>query len=123
MSKTSTQFVKYGFSKLGNFYVKDSMIVPHPFCITPTHVSYVSDHGGILDETNIKRSGGKCGVRGCNLSYSQHERTLLVACHVDFQKDDEAKKELQEYLIGIKEMAESENYAGFVFISEEERAI
>ena len=75
---------EYGLSEQGNFKVVDTIGVPHPYCITPKHVEIASQwHGGILDESAIRHAeerGAKCGVKGCNLNYDQHEQALLVGC-------------------------------------------
>lgn len=110
-------FEKYGVSEQGNFSIKDKIGVPHPYCITPKHVAVAADHhGGILGESAIEDAesrGARCGMRGCTLTYKEHEQALLVACKVEIE---ESKEELQDYLISIKEQAEKDGYAGFAFM-------
>ena len=109
----------YPKSQHGNFEVVDSIGVPHPYCITPKHIAHASDRcGGILNETAIReaeQTGARCGCRGCNLPYDQHEQALLVKCHSDFQTDPQAEQELRDYLLAIKETTEQNGYVGFAF--------
>ena len=93
------------------FSVRDTMGVPHPFCIDTRHVSYAADHcGGILTKEAIEGSGAPCGMKNCNLTYNEHEIALAINCK---SKDNEL---LQDYLLSIKEQCEKDNYAGFVLI-------
>lgn len=112
---------KFGRSEGGKFYPIDTMGIPHLYCIGSRHVVHASDHfGGMLGEAAIEsaeKAGVKCGMRGCTLSYKQHEKALLIAC--DEPLTDHAGKahpELHAYLLKIKEQATAEGFAGFAFL-------
>lgn len=99
----------YGKSENENFEVIDTIGVPHPFCITPRHVAYASDHyGGILDKKTLSKH--PCGMKGCSLTYEMHETALVIACYKEFND------ELKSYLLKIKDEAVANNYAGFAFL-------
>jgi hypothetical protein len=112
---------RYGASQEGNFQIADTIGVPHPYCITPKHVSIASDdHGGMLGEAAIRdaeKRGARCGIRQCNLSYQEHGQALLVSCKADI-KDSEGKvnAELHAYLLTCKDMCEADKYVGFAFV-------
>jgi hypothetical protein len=111
---------RYGKSERGNFWVEDTIGVPHPFCITPAHIAAAQDFGGKLGTPAIealeRRTGRpSCGVRGCNLFFDKHEQAVLVACKLDI-KDQKDGSELHRYLLDCKERAEKDGYAGFAFI-------
>lgn len=98
----------YGTSENGNFQVVDTIAVPHPYCITARHIAA----GGILNSESIEaaeRNGAACGIKGCRLSYKQHEVALLVSCKT------EPNDELEKYLVGNKDECEKNGYAGFAF--------
>lgn len=109
---------KYPKSANGNFYVKDTVPVPHPYCITPRHVAYASDHhSGILDRyamEQAEKNGVRCGICKGKLRYEDHETALLIGCMADIKEN----KELHEYLLSIKEMCVADKYAGFAFLDE-----
>jgi len=120
---------KYGKSKNGNFYVKDSIGVPHPYMIGTKNVEIASDEfSGMLGEPAIKRAEEKgvyCGicVRAVRegkqpkiLSYEEHKQALVIACKLDVQKDEKTQKELHEYLLKIKDKATKNKFEGFVFM-------
>ena len=96
--------------------------LPHPYCITPRHVAYASDHcGGMLGESAIEgaeRKGAKCGMKGCQLRYSQHETqvTLVVVVPVG-TRDLNAVPGLHTYLLSIKDLATELGIQGFAFPS------
>ena len=106
------------------FRVKDTIGVPHPYCITGGHVAYVSDHfSGMLSNESIREAEKhkyknhkpiKCGVKGCNLSYDEHKQALLI--EVKSKEELKDVPGLREYLLSIKEMAEADGYAGFTFV-------
>ena len=104
------------FPKTEKFSVVDTIGVPHPFCITTIHVSFASDHrSGMLTEEAIQaceKNAGRptCGVKGCNLTYEEHEQAVVVKCLVD---DKEA---LREYLLSIKDLTVKNGLAGFVLL-------
>ena len=111
------------YPKTDLFYVKDIIGVPHPYCITDKHVVHASDnYSGRLGDDAIRSLEKKlnkpcCGVKGCNLYYDEHEQALLVSVKSDKELND-LKDELNEYLLSIKEMCESDGYIGFAFIQE-----
>lgn len=102
------------------FRVKDTIGVPHPYCIGSKHVVYASDHnGGILSEAAIiaaEKRNIYCETCKGKLSYAQHEQALLVAVKSDKELKDVPG--LHEYLLQIKSMCEADGYAGFAFIQE-----
>ena len=114
------------YPKSKNFRVVDTIGVPHPYCITPKHLS--SDRmyldGEAIREAEEKK-GAVCdicrklrndGKQDKVLSYDEHEQALLVECDVDFKgKDGKANPELQKYLLKIKARAEKDKIAGFAF--------
>lgn len=115
---------KYPKSKNSNFYVKDSIGVPHPYCITPKHM--IPDRM-IMDKNTIKEAEEKHGavcdicrklVRNNKqdkiLSFDEHEQALLIACKVDIKEN----KELHEYLNTIKKQTEKDGFVGFAFLNE-----
>lgn len=110
----------YPESKNGNFAVVDSISTPHPYCITSRHVSIAADQFcGMLGTAAIEaaeKQGARCGMRGCHLSYKEHEQALLIECRKDM-KDESGKvdPELHEYLLSINEEATRNKYAGYAF--------
>lgn len=114
----------YGESSNGNFKVIDTIGVPHPYMITNKHVCWAADHHmGMLDTYAIEsaeKQGIKCGMRGCNLTYAEHEQALIVECHQELQLNGKTNPELHEYLLSIKDECESNGYAGFAFMKAEE---
>lgn len=112
---------EYGESKNGNFFICDTIGIPHPYCIGPRHVDHTADHfGGILGAAAIEsgeKIGITCAMKGCNLSYAEHEQTLLVCCKKELQIENKTNPELHEWLLTIKDKIELEKkYAGFSFI-------
>jgi len=111
---------EYGQSEHGNFKVIDTIGVPHPYCITERHVRIAADkfHGVLSDEAirAVEKGVAKCGVKGCNLSYDEHETALLIECRQDIQDNDE----LHQYLLAVKDEAEANHYAGFAFLDKRE---
>lgn len=120
---------KYGKSKEGNFWVKDSIGVPHPYCITPKHVAVASDEfSEMLGKEAIKQAeekGACCDI--CRravyerkqekiLTYDEHGQALLIACKKDAKRDKKAEKELHTYLLKIKDKAEKKGFVGFAFM-------
>ena len=103
----------YSVSENGNFKVVDTIGVPHPYCITPRHLHYCDSM--ILDKESIRRAekrGAKCGVKNCNLSFSEHKEALLISCKIKFGEDN---KEINDFLLSNKEEAEANGYEGFAF--------
>ncbi|MDP2217152.1 MAG: hypothetical protein Q8J68_07705 [Methanolobus sp.] len=101
--------------------------IPHPYCITPKHISHASDHyHGILGEAAIidaEKHGAKCDIcRKINkkhgkpiLPFSEHiaQKTLFI--EVPQNKDLNAVEGLHAYLLKIKPIAESLKIDGFAF--------
>jgi len=106
---------KYGKSKDGNFYVIDTIGVPHPYCITTGHVAEASDHFcGRLGTEAIEAAeekGATCGICKGKLTYKEHQQALLVSCKCEAN----GNKELHEFLLSVKDMAVKDGYAGFAF--------
>ncbi len=112
---------EYPKSEYGNFEIIDSIGVPHPYCITAAHVVYASDHhNGMLDKTAMEgaeSNGVRCGMRGCQLTFKEHETALLVACYLGIKdKDDKVNPELHAFLLACKDEAEKHGYTGFTFL-------
>ncbi len=108
---------RYGQSDLGNFEVRGTISVPHPFCVTARHVELASDHfSGRLGTEAIQeaeRRGIYCGICKGKLTYAEHETALLVYCKIDL--DGKPGSELHTYLNRIKPLCEEDKYAGFAF--------
>ena len=100
------------------FRIKDSIGVPHLYCITSELVCYAAEnHNGILDEKSIKdaeNSGLRCGMKECHLKYEEHEQVLLVEINDNRELKDVPG--LQKYLQSCKALAERDKFAGFAFI-------
>lgn len=110
----------FGQSEAGNFWIVDTIGVPHPYCITPRHVRVAADqYGGMLGVDAVEsaeRQGARCGVRGCQLRYDQHEKALLVECRIEMKgADGLVVPELHAWLLSCKERATAGGYAGFAF--------
>jgi len=93
----------------------DTIAVPHPFMITPTHVAYASKHGGVLDEHNITYSGGRCGMKNCQLKFSEHKSQVTASIEVPQNRDLNAVEGLHAYLLSIKDKAVELGIEGFAF--------
>ena len=112
---------RYGKSEAGNFFVRETIGVPHPYCIGPIHVEVASKHhGGMLNEAAIKDAerayGGRCCSCRGKLKFEEHETALLVACKSELKDGDKANPELHAYLLSVKEKCEEDGYAGFAFV-------
>lgn len=114
---------KYGKSEDGNFYLSDTIVIPHPFCITERHVAHAANYfSGLLGKQAIQSAekiGIRCGMKGCQLDYDQHEIALLVSCKVDYSDPLDKEKmhpELHKWLLAIKDQIEKDGYSGFGFI-------
>jgi hypothetical protein len=113
----------YGKSVSGNFYVTDTIGVPHAYCIGTRHVTFAADKfGGMLGNEAIRageKKGIRCEVKGCNLTFEQHEKALLIACKAELKdKDGQANPELHAYLLACKENCEKDGFVGFAFIED-----
>ncbi len=103
------------YKKTVNFEIIDTIGVPHTFCITERHVSHAHNNfSGQLNEAAIesleKIKGHSCGVRGCQLRFSDHKQALVVKCKI---KDE---KLLKEYLESNLEQCQKDKYKGFVLL-------
>ena len=56
-------------------------------------------------------------MKGCNLSYAEHETALIVTINDSRELND--IPELQPYLLSCKELCEDDKYAGFAFMKKE----
>jgi hypothetical protein len=111
---------RYGTSEAGNFFVRETIGVPHPYCIGPGHVAEAADHhGGMLGESAIQAAEQKriycCTCKG-KLKFEQHETALLVACKEELKVGEQVNPELQSYLLSIKGKVEEDGFAGWAFI-------
>jgi hypothetical protein len=114
---------RYGASEHGNFYVMDTIGVPHPYCIGARHVAHAADRfGGILGEPAIRSAemaGIHCSICKGKLTYDQHEIAALISCKCsqdELNASPDLTKELNEYLQAIKDKATEDGYAGFAFV-------
>lgn len=113
--------IKGNYVKSENFEVIDTIGVPHPYCIGTKHVAEASDNfGGMLGEAAIEaaeKKGAHCEIRGCRLSFKQHEHALVIACRAPLKQDDgTVNPELHKMLLDNKEECEKNGYAGFAFV-------
>jgi hypothetical protein len=91
------------------FSVRDTMGVPHPYTIGTKHVTHAADyHSGRIGEETCKAI--PCAMKGCQLSYKEHETALAINCKT---KDHDL---LKAYLTTIGDQCEKDKYAGFVLI-------
>ena len=114
---------RYGVSEHGNFAVKRTIGVPHPYCVTPQHIAYAADHYcGRLGKEAIEaaeRNGIYCGLCRGRLKFCGHEIALLVECGSDANVDGKIAPELHDYLNKCKSLCEEDKYAGFAFVRKE----
>lgn len=124
MVDRATLEARFGKSEHGNFYVTDTIGVPHPYCITPKHVAVAADQfGGMLHAEAIEaaeKQGAHCGwgTRGyCTLPYSRHEQALLIECKLALESQQGQGTELHKYLLACKaKLDPPDEYAGFAFV-------
>lgn len=109
------------YPKTEMYRIIDSITTPHPFCISPHLVAHASDYfGGLLSAAAIedyeskKGAGSACAVKGCNLSYAEHETGLVV--EVGFQDDLNEAPGLPKFLEECAAQAEKDGISGFVFV-------
>jgi hypothetical protein len=112
---------RYGKSEKGNFFVRETIGVPHPYCITPGHVAEAADHhGGMLGTAAIEAAEQRrvyCGICKGKLKFNEHETALLVSCGPDLKDSKgEVDPELHTYLLKCKTLCEEDGFAGFAFI-------
>ncbi len=103
------------YPKTEHFEAVDVMGVPHPYCLDAIHVRHAHDHfSGALSHAAIhdleSKRGPKCGVKGCNLSFDEHEQAVAIRCTVN---DDIALKAYCESLVPL---LQRDGFVGFIFI-------
>lgn len=115
----------FGQSEHGTFAIFDTIGIPHPYCITPSHIVVAHDrYCGQLGVEAIRaaeKTGAKCGVRGCTLPFDQHEHALLVACKPGTEL--KGNEELKDYLVASKDKCEAKGYVGFAFVEKDPATI
>jgi hypothetical protein len=104
----------------------DKVSIPHPYCITPKHVEWASDHcGGMLTKDAIREAeqkhGAACDIcrksgRGI-MSIDEHETQVTLFIRVPQRLRANLKEipGLHEYLIAHKEAMEAKGIQGFGF--------
>ncbi len=111
---------KYPKTKM--FQVVDTIGVPHPYCITPKHLS---GDGMYLDKERIieaeEKYGAVCDI--CRkiqiqtgkeiMDYEEHKQALLI--EVTSEKELKDIPQLKKYLLKIKAQAEKDGFVGFAF--------
>lgn len=113
---------RYGQSEKGNFFVTDTIGVPHPYMIMPGHVVEASDHhGGMLGTAAIEAAEKRrvfCGICKGKLKFHQHESALLIACKDELKVGDKPNPELHAYLTKVNPMTEEDGFVGYAFVKE-----
>lgn len=112
-----------GDSEHGNFFIKDTIGVPHPYCIGAKHVAHAADHhGGMLSQSAIEsgeRKGIVCEICKGKLTYAQHEQAILIGCRKDPNEGNEFEAELRAYLLKLNDVIEPlKKWAGYAFVRE-----
>jgi hypothetical protein len=99
----------------------EKVSLPHPYCIGTKHVVYASDnYSGRLGEDAIRdaeKHGAHCEMKGCNLSYDEHESPLTLFIRVPQNKDLNTIPGLHAYLLAVKEA--NLGIEGFAFPTKE----
>lgn len=106
-----------------SFQKVKTVVMPHPYCVTPRHVEYASKHyGGILSKDAI-REAEKHGAR-CDTCYHQQTGILSVDEHeeqntlfilVPQNKDLNAVAGLHAFLFENKQTFIDAGIDGFAF--------
>lgn len=119
-NNSNPKYQKYGQSENGNFWIHESIGVPHSYTVTPKHINYCADNcqSSISDYSlqECDNNGIKCGYPQCNLSFKEHEQALIVACKIDPKK---AENEIKDYLSKINETVEKDGFVGYSFMDAE----
>jgi len=121
--KTERKFLRmFGQSKNKNFKIIDSIGVPHTYMITPKHLEY--SESMYLDISGAEKKGAVCDICKHNksdkiLSYEEHKQALLVKSKQDFKDNKKLSKELQDWLVSIKDKCEKKKFVGFTFLEPE----
>ena len=113
--------MKGNYTKSDHFEIIDTLPTTHHYCITPRHVAWASDKfSGRLGEDAIRDGEAKaqirCGVRGCNLTFDEHELCLLVACYEPATINGKNNPELEALLKENVAECEANKYVGFAFV-------
>jgi hypothetical protein len=112
---------RYGASEQDNYRVRETIPVPHPYCITPKHVQVAADQfGGMLGVVAVKsaeKQGAKCGICKGKFAFEEHGTALLVECGRELKDaKGSAEPELHAYLLKCKPLCEADKYVGFAFV-------
>jgi hypothetical protein len=111
---------RYGKSEHGNFSIKNTIGVPHPYMITVAHVKEAADHhGGMLGTSAIEAAEKKrifCGICKGQLKVHQHETALVVSCKQELKINGEVNPELHAYLVSVTDKVNEDKFAGFAFV-------
>lgn len=100
------------------FRVIDTIGVPHPYCITPKHVTIASDKfNGILGEDAIRaaeKTGARCDICKGKLPFDKHEIGVIVEVKSDGKRIQDVPG-INEYLMSIKPLLVADGFAGCAF--------
>ena len=107
------------YPKTDMFQIINNMGIPHTYCIGNKHLNHASKYfNGVLNTEVIKdleKTGNHyCYVKGCSLSYAEHEIALIV--EVNFDGDINDAPGLQEYLSSCLVQAQEDGATGFAFV-------
>jgi len=118
----------YGQSDKGNFrIINDDLVFPHPYMIGSRLVGFTADHhGGMLTTEAIRDAEDKQGIMcemkmedggKCERGIDEHEKGLMVECKIEmWTKEGKGIKEIHDYLLKIKPIAEKNGFRGFGFV-------
>jgi hypothetical protein len=108
--------------------IKDTMGVPHPYCITPKHLA--DEDGMYLDGPRIERAekrGARCDICKGKLSFKEHKQGLVVFFEGFHQPElnkrlsegfDKVVPGLHAWLLAIKPLMERDQYDGLALEAE-----
>ena len=110
------KYLEFGKSEHGNFFIEDTIGVPHAYCIDSVHLKY-NDSMYLDKEEKIKMEKDYPDKVMCDicktenrkqmgktiLSYEEHETALLVSCLKNIHSKD-GEKELHKYLFFALEL-------------------
>ena len=106
------------YPKTDKFECVNTIGVPHPYCITPKHVTYAADNcNGMLTKESIQDAeehGAKCGTCRGDLSYDEHEQAVVVKV-LSGEELEDIKEELEVYLKSFVKQVEDDGFKGFAF--------
>lgn len=124
-SEYQRKFGKY--KQTDDYRVRDSIAIPHPYCITPRHLTGKHMCLGAAEIKEAERDNGarcdicrqlvKDGKQDRVLFYDEHEQGLLIEVS-NGKTLKEQEKELKGFLLDIKDMAEADGYVGFGFVDD-----